>query len=232
MSIAAPLPIVSVTGVLATLGFKPSGDWLGHLDFDFGNVVLQALPCTNEYLQQVVHFSGLYRTQNSLHQISFEMPEKVESALQVKAWIAYGIGGRFRPGIPCPWYEEGLASQDVLPWEREMRAYKDRPLVWVRRAWMRLAAADLREAAEAAPEGQLCTIDYDGRILAFDIGRRLIPLPAEGKKPWEHSFQIRLRRLRALPKRWMTDPVPCEIWKERISFGRLRFGLGGDDKLD
>lgn len=229
MSIAPPLPIVSVEAVLTSLGFRPSGDGLGHLVFDFGNLVLQALPCTNEYLRQVVLFTGIYRTINSLQEITFEIPEKVESAQQVKAWIAYGIGGKFKPRVPCPWYEEGMASQDVLPWEREMRAYKDRPLVWVPRAWMRLAAADLREAAEFAPRGQICTIAYDGRTLEFDLGRRVIPLPAVGMKPWEHSFKIRLRRLRALPNRWMTDPVPCEAWKERIRFGRLCFELGEDD---
>lgn len=230
MSIAAPLPIISVETVLANLGFKPSGDGLGHLVFDFGNLVLQALPCRDQYLRKVVHFGGIYRTPNSLQQIEFDIPEKVESAQQVMAWIAYGMGGKFKPRIPCPWYEEGLASQDVLPWGREMRAYEDRPLVWVPRAWMRLAAADLRQAAEAAPQGQVCTIDYDGRTLEFDLGRRVIPLPAVGMKPWEHSFQIRLRRLRFLPRRWMTDPVPCEVWKERIRFGRLRFDLDEDDE--
>ena len=56
MSIAAPLPIVSVETVLNSLGFRPSGDGLGHLVFDFGNLELEALPCVNLYLQKVVHF--------------------------------------------------------------------------------------------------------------------------------------------------------------------------------
>ena len=225
MAIAAPLPIVSVTGVLASLGFKPSGSGLGHVVFDFGNLVLQALPCTNEYGASGVLFSGLYQESRSLREISFEMPDKVESALQVQAWIAYGIGRAFQPHSACPWLLEGSMAQEVLPWEREMHAYKNRPRVLVPRTWMRLAAQDIREAADLAPERQECVIEFDGRVLSFDLGGRVIPLPAEGDRPWEHSFALRLSRLSVLPRRWMMDPVPIEVWKERISFGSLNFDL-------
>ena len=225
MAIAAPLPIVSVTGVLTSLGFTPSGNGLGHLVFDFGNLVLRALPCTNEYCAPVVLFSGLYQDSRSLRQISFEMPDRVESPLQVQAWVAYGIGREFRPRRASPWLVEGAMAQDVLPWEREMHAYKARPRVLVPRSWMRLAAQEIREAADIAPERQVCVIEFDGRVLIFDLGRRVIPLPAEGDRPWEHSFSPRLKRLSVLPRRWMRDPVPIDVWKERIRFGNLYLDL-------
>lgn len=225
MAIAAPLRIVSVPGVLATLGFKPSGNDLGHLLFDFGNLILQALPCTNEYGAPGVLFSGLYQNSRSLREISFEMPDRVESALQVQAWIAYGIGREFQPHRACPWLLEGVMAQELLPWEREMHAYRNRPMVLVPRKWMRLAAQDIREAADLAPEGQECVIEFDGRLLSFDLGGRVIPLLADGDRPWEHSFVLRLRRLSVLPRRWMMDPVPIEVWKERIRIGNLMFDL-------
>lgn len=224
MAFAAPLPIVSVTGVLATLGFKPTGS-PGHLLFDFGNLVLKALPCANQYCSPAVLFSGLYRDSRSLREISFEMPDKVESALQVQAWIAYGIGREFQPRWPCTWLLEGAAAQGLLPWEREMRAYRDRSMVLVPRRWMRLAAQDVRDAAEVSPEDKVCVIRFDGRMLTLDLGGRVIPIPAEGKRPWEQSFTIQLKRLSALPKRWMTDPVPVEVWKEAIRFGNFVFEL-------
>ena len=227
MAVEAPLPIVSVNGVLSALGFRKSGS-LGELVFDFGNLLLKALPCTNEYCAPAVLFSGLYQDSRSLRQISFEMPDRVESALQVQAWIAYGIGREFRPRNACPWLLEGAAAQELLPWEREMRAYNDRPLVFVCRRWMRLAAEDLRDAAKVAPERQVCMIDFDGRVLALDLGGRVVPVPADGKRPWEHSFTIQLKRLSALPKRWMMDPVPVEVWKERIRFGNMVFELTAD----
>lgn len=224
------MPIVSVEAVLRSLGFSPSGDWLGHLSYDFGNLVLEALPCTNEYLCPIVQFSGHHWTPSRFHEISFSMPEKVESALQVQAWIVYGIGEWFRPRTPCPWFEEGSRAKDLLPWERHLRAYMDRPLVWVPRPWMRLAADALREAADSAPERQVCTVGFDGRALEFDLGRRVIPLPAEGKRPWEHVFSIRLKRLSSLPRRWMMDPVPVEVWEEKIRFGRISFELTEQDQ--
>jgi len=225
MVIESPLPIVSVEAVLKLLGFKPGGEWPRQLTYDFGNFELRALPCTNQYLRPAVLFSGIYTTTRSIRQVSFEMPDKVESAMQVQAWIAYGVGDSFTPRLPCAWFEEGLRAKGLLPWERHMRAYQDRPLVWVPRPWMRLAAEGLREAAEAAPERQVCTVGFDGRTLEFDLGSRVIPLPADGKRPWEHVFSIRLRRLAALPRRWMMDPVPIEVWEERIRFGNHVFEL-------
>lgn len=230
MAIESPLPIVSVEGVLKLLGFKPGGEWPSQLTYDFGNLELRALPCTNEYLRPAVLFSGIYRTPQSIRQISFEMPEKVESALQVQAWIAHGVGDGFKPGLPCTWFEEGCRSKDLLPWERHMRAYEDRPLVWVPRTWMRLAAEELRQAAEGSPEGQVCTVRFDGRTFEFDLGRRVIPLPAEGKRPWEHVFPIRLKRLSSLPRRWMMDPIPVDVWEEKIRFGRISFELTEQDQ--
>lgn len=225
MPIHSPLPIIPVVGILKSMGFETSGDALGTLKFDFGNLVLVALPCANQFLRPAVMFSGHYSDQRIVAEISFEMPDKVESELQAKAWLAYGIGESFHPKRPCAWLQEGKLAQEFLPWEREMRAYKDRPFVWVPRDWIRLAAKELRHAAELAPERQLCGIKFDGRILTIDLGRRAIPLPAEGAKPWEHSFKMRVKQLAGLPRRWVRDPVPIGVWNDQIEFGSFVFDL-------
>lgn len=222
-----PLEIVSVASLLESLGFKKTGNPVGDFTIDFGNLVLSAVPCTDEYFRPVVAFSGVYRDARTLREIAFNIPDKVESAPQVKAWIACGIGEWFHPAMPFDWLEEGRQMRELLPWEREMRAYRDRPQISVQRAWFRLATKDLRDAAERCDETAVCRFMFDGRILTIEFDGRLIPLPASGNKPWEHQASIPLKRLTNMPRRWMTDPVCISLWQDQIFLGRYVFSLAG-----
>lgn len=229
MSISAPLPVVSVMSVLAELGFRPAHGWPGTLEFDFGGLVLTALPCQDQYLRPVVMFSALHQDARSLREINFDIPDRVESSLQVQAWIAYGIGDWFRPMRPCAWLEDGRQLQELLPWERHMRAYKDRPRALVERSWMRLAGKELRAAADEATPEHRCTLRCDGQILAFYFGERVVPLPSESGETWEYDVSIALTALRHLPMRWTREWIEVSVWQEQLRIGPMVVSLEPDD---
>jgi hypothetical protein len=126
---------VKTRAVFESLGFQE--DWKAITDqrpayyYDFGNLRLTAAEVMNDYLVPSFHFGGVWRDANSISMVDFVMPLDVESFEQAVAWIAYGIGERFRPSFPTPWLADGRALQSHLPWVRRMEKYRARPMCLV-----------------------------------------------------------------------------------------------------
>jgi hypothetical protein len=222
---AAPAPSVSVMDVLKQCGWVPdpgSSSDGPALKYHFGNFELAAGTFTNFHLQRIISFCGIYDDYRSLTQIQFDCPEKVASRAQVLAWVAYGL--RNAPLVIVPsWLEEGRHAQALLPWEQEMAAYRRRPQATVSRDWMRVLAHQLRAEAEHADEMDTCRVRFDGEALRFKLRARTMLVQASGEAPWSLAVIVNLLVLRALPKRWMNDPVDISYWKERLTIGNRGF---------
>lgn len=222
MSIPGPAPIVPVMDVLRECGWVPDDDrpWSEGpaLKYSFGNFELCAGVFTNQYFRRVVMFSGLYRDLRSTADVSFDIPERVESREQVLAWIVYGLRG-VPLSITPAWIEEGRRFQHELPWAKHLSAYNARPMASVDRMWMKPLGKVLREAASSAAEDQHCLIDFDGQILRFELPAKTYRVQADGPEPWSHAVRVGLRDLAALPQRWMQDRISVSYWEERIMIG-------------
>lgn len=238
MSIPAPEPVVAVMDVLVRCGWVPDpGRQYSEgpaLKYNFGNFELSAGHFTNQYLQPVVSFSGVYGDRRTVHQVAFDMPERVASREQVLAWVAYGIGDKVPLAIIPDWLAEGRLHHALLPWEQHMAAYKHRPRASVARDWMRILGKQLIAAAEAATGTDTCRIHFDGDVLRFRLPDQTLLVQASGDTPWPIDAIVSLVDLRGLPKRWMRDPIDVSYWEDRLVIGNRQFvatSETGDDRV-
>lgn len=210
---------------LSSLGFLE--DWEAMTDrrpgykLTVGRLKLSASEVMSQYFKPIFLMAGVFHDARRIASIEFEMPLELDSLDQAKAWIAYGTD--LRPGdVAIPWLSEGHALRHLLPWERAQRRYQSRPNCSVPRPWMRLATAQLRTMALQAGPDEECEVIFDGVLLSFKAGTCLVPLSAQGKRPWPESYRIRLADLARLPKRLMDDPVGVDVWDGQLGIGRYR----------
>ncbi|MEO9090816.1 MAG: hypothetical protein ABI247_10855 [Rhodanobacter sp.] len=218
-------PLVSAMEVLHHLGWVPDTDnpcsTGPALKYSFGNLTISAGVFTNRFFQPVVILVGLFSDGRSIQDIAFEIPQQVESRLQMLAFVAYALRG-IRLAITPEWLEEGQRAQGELPWVRDAAAYRARPLADVTRDWMRVFGRELRSEAAAADESDHCRVAFDGEVLRFLLPRRTLPVAACGE-PWKIEVTLELSALVAMPKRWMSDPVAVAFWKGHLTIGNQQF---------
>lgn len=227
MSFSAPEPVVPVMDVLVQCGWVRDNDRQFSegpaLKFNFGNFELSAGRFTNQYLQPVVSFSGVYNDLRTMQDIAFDVPERVASREQVLAWVAYGLGDKIPLAIVPDWLAEGRLHHDVLPWEQHMAAYKRRLQASVARDWMRVLGKQLIAAAESAAEADTCRIHFDGDALRFRLSGQTLLVQASGDSPWSIDVIVKLADLKGLPKRWMRDPIHVSYFEDRLVIGNRAF---------
>lgn len=220
MSIPGPAPIVPVMEVLRECGWVPDENRpfseAPALKYNFGNFELSAGVLTNEYFRRVVSFQGHYRDLRTVAETAFDIPERVESREQVLAWIVYGLRRCVPLAITPAWIEEGRRLQHELPWAKHMGRYNARPQATVDRMWMKPLGKVLREAAEAAAEGEQCLIHFDGTTVCFELPAKTYRVQADGPKPWPEGVLVAVRDLATLPKRWMRDPIGISYWEGHV----------------
>jgi hypothetical protein len=218
---------VKTRAVFVSLGFQE--DWDAITDqypayyYDFGNLRLTAAEVMSDHFVPCFHFGGVWRGANSISMVEFKMPLEVESLEQGAAWIAYGIGEKFRPCRPTPWLAGGWIWQDRLPWVRRMEEYKARTMCSVEKDWFKLAAKRLRPLADSASASDLLWLSFNGETLRIDgCGARVI-VPATGTA-WDARYAIKATQLGHLPKR-LANPVVIAVWEGRLSVGRRVWNL-------
>lgn len=231
MGIPPPPEIVAVRDVLDRLGFTedPTSytDEPPGLKYDFGNLLLRAGEFTDLYLQRNFDFSGLVHDSRTLREVAFSMPVMVESTDQVLAWIAYGVGLRFTPARPTPWFEDGKALQAALPWEQQQQRWRARPHCSVDRDWMRVAIKRIRPQAALADQADTYLVEFDGSMLKIKLPGELVAMPADGPGPWPAAFRGALADLARLPKRLNLPCLDVSLWQGQLQFARCRFAPFG-----
>jgi hypothetical protein len=210
---------VDTRSLLTELGFQQ--DWESITDAppayycDFGNLRLTAAQVLSRFYEPVFLFGGVMRNERSIQKIQFEMPLEIESFAQGVAWITCGLGRRFVPRLDTPWLDVGWQWQDLLPWERERKAYADRPKCEIKKDWLRLAIKELRPLASAASEDDLLWLAFDGEVLRFTVREKVVLIPAIGTA-WDKRYAIKARQLDHLPKR-LSGLVEISVWGTRLS---------------
>jgi hypothetical protein len=221
------IDVVKMRAVFESLGFQE--DWEAITDqrpayyYDFGNLRLTAAEVMNDYLVPCFHLGGVWRDANSISMVDLMMPLEVESLAQGTAWIAYGLGERFRPRHPTPWLADGRSWQNRLPWMRRMEEYKARPMCSVEKDWFKLAAKKLRPLADCASESDLVWLSFNGETLRIDGCGATVIVAATGRA-WDAHYAIKATQLDHLPKR-LTNPVVIAVWEGRLSVGRRVWNL-------
>lgn len=202
---------ISLWDLLSILGFLPDpGVWSDPppgLSCRIGGGAISASRVRSERLQQVVLITGVLVSPRGVAEINFEMPRKVESRQQALAWLVWGLdsaadGGRFAPGVPIWWLEEGRQHRGTLPWERERLAYAARPHCFLEREWARLALKTLADQIRIA--ARLTSEAIWSGVIAADTSTTAITPAATGTVP-----NVTASR----PKRgWTSSKLVCCRW--------------------
>jgi hypothetical protein len=218
---------VPTMNLLRHLGFQPDprviSDEGPGLSFDFGNFELHASCCVNLRCDEIVLFTGVLSTPETLADVLFEMPRTVKSIRQCAAWIVWSLDQHadqrfFRPTKLVGWLEEGRKNQRLLPWAMSIAEYDARPQCRVQRDWLRLALRTLGQYLVPSSDNADVVFNFDGSILSIRFDKKVIALPGEGL-PWEVRFRVEARSLRRLPRRLMGEYIDVSIWESRISLG-------------
>lgn len=220
---------VSMRSILEQVGFAE--DWTTITDqapgyrFNSGNLRIQAVQVTNEYLCPVFLITGIEdQRPRALGSIQLSMPIAVESFEQGVAWIAYAVSARFQPTKPIAWLEQGRLWRHHLPWEQKQAAFRARPHCNVARDWFRMPAKTLVALSLSAPEQAAATFTFDGNILTILAGDARLPVPATGTA-WTRGYAVRLACFKDFPKRLMRASLDIGVWEGRLNVDRARFDL-------
>ncbi len=223
---------IAAWDILQGFGFTADSSVLSDtrpgLSFNFGNFKLKASFAMNKSFQQVVSFSGVLTTPKSVSMVDFEMPQLMKSREQCAAWITWNLDQQcadnkiFQPACEAPWLSEGRKHQNLLPWYVDLTAYKARPCCLAQRDWMRLALKTLRDQICKEDDSALLEVAFDGGVLSFRCGGKVVALPADGKS-WASQYTLSAAKLRKYPKRLMEAQIDVSIWDSRLNIGRWRF---------
>jgi hypothetical protein len=210
--------------LLELLEFKPAtanftDEQPGYF-YDFGNLRLEVVQVTSQYLRPIMLFTGTMRTARSFGSVEFELLMEVDSFEQGVALITMGIGYDFMPLKATPWFDQGKELQDHLPGRAERREYEGRPQCMVEADWFRLAAKKLRAAAESSVATDTFSVSFKQDTLRFELPDRVVVVPAAGDQ-WSTTYRGLVTELRYLSRRTPSGGLSVSVWKERIQIGRL-----------
>lgn len=238
--------IVATWNLLPSLGFQPDetiifSDVRPGLSLDFGNLKLSAIAVTSPYFGEIVSFSGVRATRDTLTQIEFELPRRVASLKQCAAWIIWNLdqqwdGRLFRPARAIDWIDQARQNRRLLPWVLSQAEFDARPQCTVHRDWLRLALKKLHEQLASLPDSAIVVFSFDGSVFSIRCDKKLIAFPGEGPL-WTVCFKMEARTLRRQPKRLMREYIDVSVWESRIRFERWSYEgtvgpLGGCDFSD
>jgi hypothetical protein len=214
--------------LLPSLGFQPDStvvysDIRPGLSLDFGNFKLSAVAVVSPYSGEIILFSGVLATCETLADVHFELPRRIESLKQCAAWIVwnldqYGDQRIFRPTRNVGWLEEGRQNRRLLPWVMSQAEYEARPRCTVQRDWLRLALKTLGKHLQSLPYDSTVSFSFDGCVFSIRCDKKVIAFPGEGL-PWTVCFTVEVRTLHHSPKRFMSEYIELSVWESRIQVG-------------
>jgi hypothetical protein len=214
--------------MLPSLGFQPDSgvvfsDIRPRLSLDFGNLKLLAAAVVSPYSGEIVLFSGVLATRDTVAEVHFELPRRIESLKQCAAWIVWNLdqhsnGRTFRPARDVDWINEARQNRRLLPWVTSQAEFEARPHCTIQRDWLRLALRTMGKHLASLPDDSLTSFSFDGSIFSIRCNTTVIAFPGEGS-PWTVRFTVEARKLRRSPKRLMSEYIEVSVWQSRIQIG-------------
>jgi len=219
---------ISTWDVLQTCGFEFDAsvlsDFSPGLSFNFGCLKLSASHVYNVRWAEVVLLGGVLSTPRRIGAVEFEMPPKVASFEQGVAWIAWHLDQNhgFEATNTPAWLEVGRQHLHLLPWVRDLAAYKARPRCTVQREWMRIVLKTLgTQMAESNTESRV-TLRFDGRVLTLDVDRNVIAAAAQGEA-WPCSYELPVASITRLPRRLAMHDIEISVWNSELRIANRCF---------
>lgn len=216
--------------VLVDIGFVPvTGRMAPCLCFDFGSFTVEAMQTINRHFADVVLLTGYVINKHVMAELIQEIPSHVESRRQGVAWLTWAIEQSLGDFLddkrhPAPmWLKEGRQDRELLPWERQLKAYEQRPHCCVSRAWAKLAIRAIRDQLQNGGSASPLTFSFDGEALCVRCAGKFVgALPATGN-PWPTAFLVDQVTPDRLQQR-LARCVTVSVWENKLTMGRVTFG--------
>ncbi len=196
----------------------------------FANFDLVASPEIKFFGRYVIHLGGVHGTDRTLSFIEGEIPNDLESPLEVAAWVSYVLKSDRAELDPLPdWFIEGEQHWDLVfarmfpgEWERK-RAYGACPKCFINRDYARPLRRNLLEELSCLAGETGMTFSFDGRVLSISTNESVHEVVASGDS-WPSSYQVFVSPESKLPTRFQYRQVEVSVFEDYVSFDRIRFG--------
>jgi hypothetical protein len=219
--------------MLPSLGFQPDSevvfsDICPRLTLDFGNLKLSAAAVVSPHSGETVLFSGILATRDTVAEVQFELPRRVESLKQCAAWIVWNLdqhssGGTFNSARDVPWIHEARQNHRLLPWLLSQAEFDARPQCTVRRDWLRLGLKHLREQLDLLPDNTIVVFSFDGAVFSISSESKVIAAFLGEGLPWTVCFRVEAKTLRRQPRRFTREHIGVSVWESQIRFDSWSF---------
>ncbi len=171
--------------------------------------------------REIVAFCGHFNhAGDTIGELDFALPANVESCDQLKAFLAYYLRDAITEDRPL-WMIEGEIVRDLLPWERERAAYRQRDHCTINREWLKLALRELTAMLTSSAPPERVVFAFDGNVMTIDARQRIV-VQGSGD-PWHSTYAIAAADLHELPARFMRDTVAIDVWKGLFAIGNRRY---------
>lgn len=203
------------------IGIGYSRDSSGF-SYDFGFFELRGIAVTNHRFEDVILFLGTIITPPSITYIEFEIPDHLETLEQCAALITWHLERsldrrEFIHISRTRWVAIGRLNKLLVPHERTLAEYRDRPSCSAHPDWTKLALRTLAHQLEmeGIEDNEAVIIEFDGKILSFKSADIYIALAGSGD-PWKSSYYLPVSTLKKLPKRMKSNGW-VGIWKSTLT---------------
>ena len=215
---------------LIALGFERRDRLAGSetVGYKFTSLDLVASHVMNLYGRHIVSLRGVLYTGRTLAEVESQIPNDLESATEVAAWVSHALQSHRSDLEPLPdWFIEGERHWDLIPFVREARerdrAYKASPKCFIDRDYARPLRRNLvYEISWLAEESEMI-FSFDGRVLSIEVCGRVYEVLATGDS-WPSSFGVVVSRESKLPARFMSSRVDVIILDGHLRIDGLPLG--------
>jgi len=211
---------VSMESVFRKIGFLPIGQ---VYKLDFENCKLSAFKGINQYFLDGYNLFGYYTLERTTGIIEFFIPLKVESYEQGLALLAYPLRNTKLENKPS-WLNEGLRLKEHLPWEKELKAFEEKPSLIVEREWFRVLIRKIKLLVTTATENDVTIFSYEGNVFRVVCNNEAFVINGTGDD-WQRTAIVKTQLLDFLPKRITNNYVNVYIWKDQLHIGNRTFKL-------
>ena len=211
---------VSTKSILIKIGFVFYGE---SLQFDFGNCKLKAIEGVNRFFQEGFTLLGNYFSDRKAGELEFFLPLQTESYEQGIAFIAYYLRNADLKIKPV-WLSEGLDLKEHLPWEKNMKAYYEKPEANIEHEWFRVLVNKLKVLVSKSNDEDVTTFSFDGNVLEIFCNTQKFVLNGVGNE-WKQTATVKTKSMDFLPKRIQNKDISIYIWDNMLHIGNRAFKI-------
>lgn len=203
---------INLSEVLESVGFIEKND---YYFYKLDELQVKARQVTDFGFYEVYYFSGAISREREYKELSFAIPEFVNSYEEGLALLSYYLKDN-KLQKKTSWISHGLLLEKHLPWYKEREDFKNRPKLTIQSGWIRSTFKQIREIAEKSNEKDVTIFSFDGKYLKIVCNEINFQFYAIGNA-WESDVKVYTKKLIFLPKRIPNYEISISFYKNSLN---------------